>query len=239
MEKALMMKLLLVEDEDGIADFISRGLRNAGYQVEIAKSAEKALEMMRDSGYAALIVDVMLPLMDGMALCKKLRESGSTEPILLVTALGDVSDKVRGLDSGADDYMTKPFEFSELLARIRALTRKSSGYPRAAIQIADLYINPADKVVSRSNTILDLSKKEYELLEYLARNQERLVTRAMISQAVWNSTTATYTNIIDVFITHLRKKVDSGFDVKLIHTVRGKGFMLSDHSAEQGTNEAP
>ena len=170
----------------------------------------------------------MLPGMDGIELCRQLRDEGVTAPILMLTAKSALTDKVDALSAGADDYLTKPFEYAELLARLRALIRKTQGYPRSAIRIGDLEIDPNAKTVRRGGTVIELSKKEYQLIEYLARRHDRLVTREMISKSVWDCETNTYTNIIDVFINFLRKKIDTGHEAKLIHTVRGKGFMLSE-----------
>jgi DNA-binding response OmpR family regulator len=221
------MKVLIVEDETKISDFIRAGLTEDGFLVTVAPNGSVAGSEAQTGSFAAYIIDIMLPDTDGIELCRQFRDDGITAPILILTAKGDLADKVRGFSAGADDYLTKPFEYQELLARLRALIRKTQGYPRATIRIADLIIEPNTRTVQRGNEAIELSKKEYQLLEYLARHHDRLVTREMISKSVWDCDTNTYTNIIDVFINYLRKKVDNKSETKLIHTIRGKGFTLS------------
>ena len=222
------MKVLIVEDEPKISEFLRSGLTQDGFTATVAATGAAAIGLARTDAYSAYIMDVMLPDADGMDLCRKFRDDGIASPILMLTAKDALNDKIRGLSAGADDYLTKPFEYDEVLARLRALIRKTQGYPRSTIQVADLVIEPNTKVVTRGSEQVDLSKKEYQLLEYLARHHNRLVTREMIAKSVWNCDTSTYTNIIDVFINYLRKKIDKDADIKLIHTVRGKGFILSE-----------
>ena len=222
------MKVLIVEDEPKISEFLRAGLTEDGFTVSVAETGAAAKALAQTDSFAAYIMDVMLPDSDGISLCQKFRDDGITVPILMLTAKDALTDKIQGLSAGADDYLTKPFEYEELLARLRALIRKTQGYPRSTIKIADLVIEPNSKTVHRGEELLELSKKEYQLLEYLSRHHNRLVTREMISKSVWNCDTTTYTNIIDVFINYLRKKIDKDSEVKLIHTVRGKGFVLSD-----------
>lgn len=222
------MKVLIVEDETKISDFIVAGLTEDGFSAIVAPNGASAALHAQTGAFDAYILDLMLPDTDGIELCRQLRDDGITAPILILTAKGDLADKVKGFTAGADDYLTKPFEYEELLARLRALIRKNQGYPRSTIQIADLTIEPNTKAVRRGGEDILLSKKEYQLLEYLARHNNRLVTREMISKSVWECDTNTYTNIIDVFINFLRKKIDIRSEVKLIHTVRGKGFILSE-----------
>jgi DNA-binding response OmpR family regulator len=222
------VKVLIVEDEPKISEFLRAGLTEDGFTVSVAETGAVARSLAQTDSFAAYIMDVMLPDADGIGLCQKFRDDGITVPILMLTAKDALTDKVKGLSAGADDYLTKPFEYEELLARLRALIRKTQGYPRSTIKIADLVIEPNSKTVHRGEELLELSKKEYQLLEYLSRHHNRLVTREMISKSVWNCDTTTYTNIIDVFINYLRKKIDKDSEVKLIHTVRGKGFVLSD-----------
>jgi DNA-binding response OmpR family regulator len=221
------MKVLIVEDETKISDFIRAGLSEDGFSVTVAPNGALARSEAQTDSFAAYIIDIMLPDADGIELCRQLRDDGITAPILILTAKGDLAVKVSAFSAGADDYLTKPFEYQELLARLRALIRKTEGYPRSTIRIADLIIEPNTKTVQRGNEVIDLSKKEYQLLEYLARHHDRLVTREMISKSVWDCDTNTYTNIIDVFINYLRKKIDQS-EIKLIHTIRGKGFILSE-----------
>jgi DNA-binding response OmpR family regulator len=222
------VKILIVEDEPKISEFIKVGLTGEGFSVTVAPTGLMASALAQSDSFSAYIMDVMLPDADGIELCQKFRDDGITVPILMLTAKDALTDKVKGLSAGADDYLTKPFEFEELLARLRALIRKTQGYPRSTIRIADLVLEPNNKTVQRNGEVIELSKKEYQLLEYLSRHHNRLVTREMISKAVWSCDTTTYTNIIDVFINYLRKKIDKSSEVKLIHTVRGKGFVLSD-----------
>ncbi len=222
------MKVLIVEDETNISDFLKAGLSEEGFEVTVASTAETASTLAQTDSFGMYILDLMLPGIDGLELCTQLRNDGIQAPIMMLTAKNGLDDKVTGLSAGADDYLTKPFEYAELLARVRALIRKTQGYPRTTIRIADLTIAPSSKKVRRGAEIVELSKKEYQLLEYLARRHGRLVTREMISKSVWDCDTNTYTNIIDVFINYLRKKIDSKSDTKLIHTIRGKGFILSE-----------
>jgi len=229
------MKLLVVEDEGGIRDLLIRGLEEDGHQVDAAVSAEDAMVRFHHNTFDGYILDVMLPGLSGNDLCRWLRDQGVKEPILMVTARSGLSDKVEGLDSGADDYLTKPFEIAEVRARWRAFDRKARGYPRPSMVVGDLVVDPNTRRVHRGGLELDLSRKEFALLEYLARNKDRLVTRAMIAQAVWDSETNLYTNVIDVFVAYLRKKVDGDRPVRLIHTVRGKGFLLSETGPTKAT----
>ena len=228
------MKLLVVEDEAGIRDLLVRGLTEDGHEVEGTSTAEDAMQLASQGLFEGYLLDVMLPGLSGNDLCRWLREQGVKVPILMLTARSGLADKVNGLDSGADDYLTKPFEVAEVKARLRALARKAQGYPRPEMAIADLFVNPNTRTARRGNRTLELSKKEFALLEYLMRNKGRLVTRAMIAQAVWNSETSLYTNVIDVFVAYIRKKVDGDGSPRLIHTVRGKGFLLSETEPAKG-----
>jgi DNA-binding response OmpR family regulator len=227
------MKLLLVEDEPRIQKIVQAGLSEDGFQVEIAASAEGAMERMTRTGEAfdAFLLDILLPGLTGLDLCQWLRDTGHKEPIILLTAKGSVEDKVVGLDAGADDYLTKPFEVAELRARFRALSRKVHGYPKEVLMVGDLTLDPNSRRVQRAGVEITLARKEIELLEYLMKNQHRIVTRSMIANAIWDSETSQYTNVIDVFVSHLRKKLDADdrSRPKLVHTIRGKGFRLTDH----------
>jgi len=223
------MKLLLVEDEPKIQQIVLTGLGEDGFEVTVASSAEQAMEwLMSAQEFDAFLLDVLLPGLSGLELCRWLRNLGRKEPIIILTAKGSLDDKIAGLDAGADDYLTKPFEIAELRARFRALDRKAQGYPRGDMVLADLTLNPNTRQVFRGGIEISLSKKEAMLLEYLMKNQGRVVTRSMIANAVWETETNQYTNVIDVFINHLRKKIDIVPDgPRLLHTVRGKGFCLS------------
>jgi len=222
------VKVLVVEDEIGIQQILAQGLVDDGHTVRTAISGEEAVAICTQEKFDAFLLDVSLPGMSGNDLCLWLRERGSKEPILMVTARASLEEKLAGLDSGADDYLTKPFEMAEVRARLRAFQRKQQGYPRTPISVGDLVIDPNARTVVRGGKALELSKKEFALLEFLARNRDRVVTRAMIAQAVWDSETNLYTNVIDVFVAYLRKKVDAPGARRLIHTVRGKGFVLSE-----------
>jgi len=225
------MKLLLVEDEPRIQELVRTGLSEDHFDVELASTAEQAMARLVDGRepFEAFLLDIVLPGLSGLELCRWLRDQGHQEPIILLTAKGSLEDKVAGLDAGADDYLTKPFELAELRARFRALSRKVHGYPKETLVVANLSFDPNTLEARRGDQPIPLSKKEALLLEYLMRNQHRIVTRSMIANAVWDTETNQYTNVIDVFINHLRKKIDGGVSpVKLLHTVRGKGFRLTD-----------
>ena len=220
------MRILIVEDEKKIADFIKRGLREENYAVDAALDGLEGLRMAEENPYDLVILDVMLPGMDGLTLCAKLREHGFAKPILMLTAKDLVEDKVKGLDSGANDYLAKPFAFEELLARIRALLRKTPDQPSTTLKAGDLELDLRTHKALRAGRELVLSVKEFALLEYLLRNQGAIVTRTMISEHVWDINFDTATNVIDVYINYLRRKIDDGRAKKLIHTVRGKGYIL-------------
>ena len=220
------MRILIVEDEKKIASFIKRGLKEEGYAVDIASDGEEGFFLAVTNPYDLIILDLMLPKMDGIKLCKTLREKKIRTPIMMVTALDAVSDKVGGLDSGADDYLTKPFAFEELLARIRALLRKNDGPSATMLKVQDLTLDLLSHKVDRQGETIDLTGKEYSLLEYLMRNAGAVVTRTMISEHVWDINFDTDTNVIDVYINYLRKKIDGNFDKSLIHTVRGRGYII-------------
>jgi DNA-binding response OmpR family regulator len=218
------MAILIVEDEDKIAGFIKRGLHDEGYEVDHAPDGESALLRIRMCAYDVIVLDVMLPDADGMALCRKLRGEGLATPIIMLTARDSVGDKVSGLNAGADDYLTKPFAFEEFLARIRALMRKHGPMRSAVLQVEDLSLDQVTHQVTRAGQSIELSNKEYALLEYLMLNAGQVLTRAVISQRVWNIDFDTYTNVIDVFINYLRKKIDDPFERHLIKTIRGRGY---------------
>lgn len=220
-----IMRILVIEDEKKIADFIKRGLQEEGYAVDVAGDGEAGYMMIHDNEYDVVVLDLLLPKMDGIALCKKIRKEKIDVPIIMLTAKTSVDDRVTGLDSGANDYLTKPFAFEELLARIRALLRKGP-YRLTKLQAADIELDLLTHKVTRAGKEITLTSKEYALLEFLMRNQNSLVTRTMIAEHVWDVNFDTYTNIIDVYINYLRNKIDHGFDQKVIHTVRGRGYIL-------------
>ena len=221
------MRVLVVEDEPAIADFIVRGLTEQGHAVDRAADGVKALDLLAVGTFDIVLLDVMLPKMDGISVCRTLRERGVKAPVLMLTARDTVEDRVLGLDSGADDYLVKPFAFAELVARIRALGRREPTITGAVLRVADLELDTATRLASRNGRSIELTAKEYALLEYLLRNPNRVLTRTMISERVWNYETFNVANVIDVYIGHLRRKIDDGEEVKLIHTVRGAGYKLA------------
>ena len=220
------MLVLVVEDEEKIAQFIRRGLIEAGYEVELLSNGDEAFQAARQREYDILILDVVLPGRSGIEICRALRQHRLTTPILMLSALGSVADKIAGLDAGADDYLTKPFAFEEFLARIRALLRKKDASPSTRFECGDLSLDVLTRKVERAGRVIDLSNKEYALLEYLMKCQGRVVTRNMIAEHVWNLDFHTSTNVIEVYINYLRKKIDVDAPVKLIRTLRGRGYQL-------------
>jgi heavy metal response regulator len=222
------MRILVVEDEKKVASFIKRGLEEEGFAVDVAFDGEEGRFMAEGNPYDLILMDVMLPKKDGLTVVRELREKGITVPVLCLTAKDTVDDIVSGLDSGSDDYLTKPFAFAELLARVRALLRRGGQDRGAEIVFADLRLDPVAHKVWRSNKEIDLTAKEYALLEYFMRNPNETLTRTMIAEHVWDYTFDSFTNIIDVYVNYLRKKIDKDFDKKLIHTVRGAGYVLRE-----------
>jgi len=222
------MRILVVEDEKKVASFIQRGLEGEGFSVDVAYDGESGVEMGSQSTFDLILMDVMLPKMDGLQAIQALREKGVESPVLCLTAKDTVEDIVAGLDSGSDDYLTKPFAFAELLARVRALVRRGTQERGAEITYADLRLDPVAHKVWRSDSEIDLTAKEYALLEFFMRNPETTLTRTMIAEHVWDYTFDSFTNIIDVYVNYLRKKVDRDYTTKLIHTVRGIGYVLKE-----------
>lgn len=220
-----MIKILVVEDEDAIASVLVRGLEEAGYAVTVASDGKTGLELAQARPYHLIILDLMLPGLNGMQVCRELREGRNPVPILMLTARDAVDDRVKGLETGADDYLPKPFEFKELLARVRALLRRDKLHKTRHIAVADLEIDTAAHRVSRAGKEVHLSPREYDLLEALASQEGRVLTREMIQDRVWMSEDA-FSNTVDVYIGLLRKKVDAGHDRKLIRTVHGVGYSL-------------
>jgi len=222
------MRILVVEDEKKVASFIQRGLEGEGFSVDLAHDGETGVEMGAANTYDLILMDIMLPKMDGLEAIKALREKEVAAPVLCLTAKDTVEDIVAGLDSGSDDYLTKPFAFAELLARVRALVRRGTQERGAEITYADLRLDPVAHKVWRSDSEIDLTAKEYALLEFFMRNPETTLTRTMIAEHVWDYTFDSFTNIIDVYVNYLRKKVDRDYTKKLIHTVRGIGYVLKE-----------
>jgi two-component system, OmpR family, copper resistance phosphate regulon response regulator CusR len=223
------MRILVVEDEAKVASFIRRALEEESYAVDVCADGTQGLALAREAKngrYDLIILDLMLPGIPGLDILKTLRKEQITVPILILTARSQVDQKVKGLDAGGDDYLTKPFAIEELLARTRALFRRGSGEIAGLLQVEDLVLNPATREVTRGGKRIELTSKEYALLEYLMRNAGRILTRPMIAEHVWNLDFDTFTNVIDVYVNYLRNKVDRGWDRKLIHTVRGTGYVL-------------
>lgn len=222
------MHVLVVEDEPTIAAYIKRGLEEGGYAVDLAASGPEALEWAGAGAFDLIVLDVVLPGMHGLDVCRSLRGAGLRIPILMLTARDTVDDRVSGLDSGADDYLVKPFAIKELLARLRALSRRGADAPRSPLlQCADLELDTATQRVRRAGRLLKLTAKEYAVLESLLRASGRVLTRTMIADHVWSYDVDTQSNVVDVYIRNLRRKIDDPFPLKLIHTVRGAGYRLS------------
>lgn len=223
------MRILLVEDEPKVASFIKKGLEEQAYEVDQAYDGFYGKKLALDNDYDLIILDVILPKMNGMEVCREIRQVKPSVGILMLTALGSTDDKILGLDSGADDYLVKPFVFQELLARIRALTRRAYDAPANEIlRLADLELNLTKKTVARSGTPINLTAREFALLHYLMRNRERVVSRVDIIEQVWETSFDTGSNVIDVYINFLRKKIDKDFSPKLIHTLVGMGYVLKE-----------
>ena len=220
------MRILIVEDEKKVAAFIKKGLEEETYAVDIAADGEEGLYMGGQNQYDLIILDLMLPKINGLDILSSLRDKKIAIPILLLTAKDSVEDKVKGLNLGADDYLTKPFAFSELLARIRVLLRRGKVESKTTLEIADLTLNLVSHKVRRGDEEIELTGKEYSLLEYFMRNQEKVLTRTMIAEHVWDYNFDTFTNVIDVYVNHLRKKIDKNFSTKLLHTLRGVGYVM-------------
>ena len=225
------MRILLVEDDKKLAGYLQKGLVEEQYAIDVYHDGPSGLYWAKEFDYDLIILDIMLPGKDGMMVCKEIREKGIVTPILMLTAKDTTEDKVKGLDIGADDYLAKPFSFDELLARIRALLRRSSHYTHQKTQtlkVADLELDPVSHKVSRAGNKIILTGKEYALLEYLMRNTGRIVTETNIIDHVWDMQSEPFTNVVNVYIHYLRNKVDKGFEKKLIHTVRTIGYVMKD-----------
>jgi DNA-binding response OmpR family regulator len=221
------MRVLLVEDDIRIAHFVAKGLREQSYAVDVVGTGEEALYRAAINIYDLAILDVMIPPPDGFTVCKELRKSGQRLPILMLTARDAVDDRITGLDHGADDYLTKPFEFRELLARLRALLRRTGGLLPAELVIADLVVDTVGQNVSRDGRVISLTAKEYALLEFLARNAGRVVGRAEIAEHVWNEEFDPFSNLIEVYVNRVRRKIDAGSATPLLSTRRGAGYVLA------------
>ncbi len=225
------MRLLLIEDEDGIGKFICQGLREAGHNIDWAQTGEAGQSYALDNSYDVIVLDIMLPEKDGFEVLEELRRRSINTPILILTARDSVEDRVRGLNIGADDYLVKPFDFSELLARIHALLRRPPLQLSNTLRVADLEIDTVRRVVWRGGRILDLSQREFMLLEYLMRNAGQVLTRTQIGERVWGFDFYNESNVVDVYIGYLRRKIDKNAETPLIQTVRSVGYRLSGEDA--------
>jgi two-component system copper resistance phosphate regulon response regulator CusR len=221
------VRLLVIEDEPRVRAFVERGLAERGYAVDTASRGDEGLRLALIHPYDAIVLDLMLPGLDGLGVLKELRNAARTTPVLILTARDDVHDRVRGLDAGADDYLAKPFAVAELLARLRALLRRGTATP-SVIRVADLTVDLLGRTVERAGRRIELTAKEFALLEYLARHAGEVLTRTMISEHVWDMNFDGFSNVIDVYIRYLRKKIDEPFATRLIHTRRGIGYVLAE-----------
>lgn len=222
------MKILLVEDEKRLASFIRKGISAEGYEVEVAYDGRDGLALFRREIYDLIILDVNLPQINGFELCHLIRSENEAIPVLMLTALDSLADKSDGFNAGADDYLAKPFEFQELLLRIRALTRRSGSRPKQILRLADLELNLDTKTVMRAGKRIDLTTREYALIEYLMLNKGKIISRVDISERVWSLNFDTNSNVIDVYISYLRKKIDKDFSPRLLHTIVGMGYVLRE-----------
>ncbi len=224
------MRILLIEDEPSISNFVARGLKEEGFAVDVANDGENGLYLSQINSYDIIILDVMLPVKNGIAVCKELRTGKNNALILMLTGKSTAKDKILGLNSGADDYLAKPFVFEELLARIRALIRRRNSGQSTTLTVDDLVLDQLTHRVIRAGKEIELTSKEFALLQYLMLNANQVVTRTMISEHVWNESVDTFTNVIDVYIKYLRQKIDDGFKKPLIHTLRGTGYIFKGRS---------
>jgi two-component system, OmpR family, response regulator len=220
------MRLLVVEDDTKLARALERGLQREGYAVDLAETGDDALSQASENDYDAVVLDVMLPGRDGFSVCRAMRSTERWAPVLMLTARDQVGDRIRGLDAGADDYLVKPFDFGELLARLRALIRRGPSERAPVLEVGDLHIDPAARVVTRAGREIELTVREFALLQFLAQRAGEVVSREQLLEHVWDSTEEGSTNVVDVYIGYLRNKVDRPFRGKMIRTVRGIGFML-------------
>ncbi|HEX9871075.1 MAG TPA: response regulator transcription factor [Candidatus Tectomicrobia bacterium] len=220
------MRILVVEDEQKVASFIKKGLEEEGYAVDVAADGEEGLALGLARVHDLIVLDIRLPKLDGLRVLQALRQDHVTAAVLLLTVRATIEDKVLGLDAGADDYLTKPFAFQELVARVRALLRRRAEVEPTVLRIGDLRLDPARRTVTRGGEKIDLTPREFALLDYFMRNPGRVLTRTMIAEHVWDYSFDTSTNVIDVYVNYLRKKIDSGREPKLLHTMRGVGYVL-------------
>ncbi|MDB5034320.1 MAG: OmpR family response regulator [Chlorobi bacterium] len=227
------MKLLVIEDEKKVANFIMQGLREEHYDVDCAYDGEQGLEKALTGEFDGIVLDLMMPKRDGISLLREFRARGMTTPVLILTAKGTIQDKITGLDSGADDYLAKPFHFEELTARIRSMLRRRSVEKSNQLKVGDLYLDSITRKAKRVNTEIELTTREYALLEYLMRNADRVLSRSVITQHVWNYNFAVDSNLVDVYINRLRNKVEVDGGSRLIHSIRGVGYVMREGVPEE------
>jgi two-component system OmpR family response regulator len=231
------VRVLVVEDEVKMAALLQRGLREEGYAVDVASDGRDALWLATENGYDAIVLDVMLPDVDGFEVCRKLREAGRWSPVLMLTARDGVADRVTGLDAGADDYLTKPFSFAELLARLRALVRRGAPERPAVLQVGDLALDPATRRVARDGTPIDLTPREFALLEFFMRHPGEVLSRTRLIEHVWEFAFEGDSNVVDVYVRYLREKVDRPFGLDSIETVRGAGYRLREEPGDAPSDQ--
>ncbi len=224
------MRVLLVEDDVRVSSFIRRGLVEEGFAVDVSRDGRDAFHQSLHEPYDVIVLDILIPFMDGFEVLGQIRKQGCRVPILILSAKDGIEDRVRGLNGGADDYLVKPFSFAELTARIRALLRRHSDFEQSVVRVGDLEMDLATRKVTRDARRINLTPKEFSLLEYLVRNRGNVVTRTMIVEQVWDQHFDSFSNVIDVYIRYLRAKIDDGFRAKLIHTIRGVGYVLSEEA---------
>jgi DNA-binding response OmpR family regulator len=227
------MKLLVIEDEKKVANFIMQGLHEESYEIECAYDGEQGLDKALSGEYDGIILDLMMPKRDGISLLRELRGRGINTPVLILTAKGTTQDKIIGLDSGADDYLSKPFHFEELTARIRSMLRRSSVEKTTQLKLGDLVLDTVSHKAKRGNNEIELTAREYALLEYLMRNTDRVLSRSVITQHVWNYNFATDSNLVDVYINRLRNKIEADGASRLIHSIRGVGYVMRETVPEE------
>jgi DNA-binding response OmpR family regulator len=220
------MRILIIEDEAKVADFLNKGLQQSGYETDVAVDGQEGYDKIKSNDYDLILLDLMLPQISGFDLIPKIRSCKAAVPIIAVTAKASVEDRVQGLNRGCDDYLVKPFSFAELLARIKAQIRRGGSAGALELSVADLVLNLLNRKVTRGGKTIELSNKEFSLLEYLLRNRDQTVTRNMIVENVWDTSFNNFTNVVDVYINYLRNKIDRDFEPHLIHTVRGIGYVL-------------
>ncbi|MEW5959451.1 MAG: response regulator transcription factor [Chloroflexota bacterium] len=226
------MRVLIVEDQPNVSNYVKRALEEQGYAVDSARTGREALDWAEVVEYDLIVLDIMLPEIDGITVCRRLRSQGNQAAILMLTARDTVDDRVIGLDAGADDYLVKPFNLKELLARLRALARRHTANT-STLKVADLSLDTRTRLVMRNNSLISLTAKEYSILECLMREPDRVLTRTEIVESVWNYDVYNQSNVVDVYIRNLRRKIDDPFDQKLIHTVRGAGYRLSAQDRDE------